>query len=286
MSFYKYFGILIFLPISLFAESVTSPSPEIYDTKTKSKVSWSEIEEKAKDADVIIFGEEHNDKIGHSWKLEALKNLSLKFPLILSLEMLERDQQRSLDEYARGEITEKGFLSSGKFWPNYVSDYHPLVSYAKEKSIPILASNSPRKYVNLVSSQGLDALYKIRSPFLPPRYLYNLHRQNEYEEAVASVLGEHGSGHDKQKFIDAQHVWDASMADSITESYYLLKRKIVQVNGRFHSDRGLGLTYRLRQMGLKVLVLSIFPTEEGKSFMDADWGLADFLVITERKPVP
>ncbi|TGK02685.1 hypothetical protein EHQ53_13115 [Leptospira langatensis] len=284
MSFYKYLGVILFLPTFLFAES--NASPEIYDTKTKEKVSWAMIEEKAKDADVIIFGEEHNDKLGHAWKLEALKDLSRKFALTLSLEMLERDQQRSVDEYMRGEITEKGFLNSGKFWPNYQNDYHPLVVYAKEKSISVLAANAPRKYVNLVSNQGLEALYRIRSPYLPPRYLYNLHRQKEYEEAVAAVLGEHGTDQDKQKFIDAQHVWDSSMADSIVEAHYLLKRKVVQVNGRFHSDKGLGLTYRLRQMGLKVLVLSIFPLEEGKSISDPDWGLADFLVITERKPVP
>ncbi|TGL60555.1 ChaN family lipoprotein [Leptospira sarikeiensis] len=285
MSFRKCFLIFLF-PSVIFSQS---SSVEIYDTKTRSKSDLSSILEKAKDVDVIIFGEEHNDKPGHAWKLETFKSLTSAFSPVLSLEMLEKDQQRSVDEYCKNEITEKGFLNSGKFWPNYVADYHPMVSFAKEKNLPVLAANAPRKYVSLVSNQGLDSLYKIRSPFLPPRYTYTMFRQKEYEDLLAAMIAEHGPtgfSPDKQKFIDAQNVWDASMADSIAEASYLLKRKIVHVNGRFHSDRNLGLTYRLKQMGLRVLVFSIFPFEEGKNIQEEDWGLADFLVISERKPLP
>ncbi|TGM12805.1 hypothetical protein EHQ81_13045 [Leptospira selangorensis] len=283
---FRIFWLLLLFPTFLFSQTF---NPEVYDSKSKSKVDLSSIIEKAKDADVIIFGEEHNDKVGHAWKLEAFKKLASTYSSLLSLEMLEKDQQRSVDEYCKGEITERGFLNSGKFWPNYQTDYHPMVSFAKEQNLPVLAANAPRKYVNLVSHQGLDSLYKIRSPFLPPRYTYNLFRQKEYEELLSAMIAEHsptGFSPDKQKFIDAQYVWDASMADSIAEAYFLLKRKIVHVNGRFHSDKSLGLTYRLKQMGLNVLTVSIFPSEEGKSFQEEDWKLADFLVITERKPVP
>lgn len=279
--------LLLVLPSLIFAEEGLQSDPEIYDTKTKSRATLSEIETRAKDFDVIVFGEEHNDSKGHAWKLEALKKLSSKYPIVLSLEMLEKDQQRSVDEFTRGEITEKGFLNSGRLWPNYQTDYHPLVIFAKENGIPVLAANAPRKYVNLVSSKGLDSLYRIKSPYLPPRYLYNMHRQKEYEELVLSTLGGHGGeAPDPKRFLDAQYLWDASMADSIANAFYSQNRKIFQVNGRFHTDSGLGLTHRLRQLGLKVLVISIFPGFTGQDLTDQEWSLADFVVLSERKPLP
>ncbi|EPG66164.1 ChaN family lipoprotein [Leptospira wolffii] len=287
MYFRKILLVLV-LPSLVFAEEAPISSPEIYDTKTKTRTSWASIEERVKDADVIVFGEEHNDSKGHAWKLEALKRLSAKYPISLSLEMLERDQQRSVDEFARDEITEKGFLNSGKFWPNYQTDYHPLVMFAKENRIPILAANAPKKYVNLVSSKGIGALYKIRSPYLPPRYLYKMHRQKEYEELVLSAMSGHsvGMNFDPEKFLDSQYVWDASMSDAIANAFYANGRKVFQVNGRFHTDSGLGLTHRLRQYGLKVLVLSIFPGFEGENLTDKDWALGDFVILSERKPLP
>lgn len=126
----RIFWFLLLFPSFLFSQTF---NPEIYDSKSRSKVELSSIVEKAKDADVIIFGEEHNDKVGHAWKLDAFKKLASVYSALLSLEMLEKDQQRSVDEYCKGEITERGFLNSGKFWPNYQTDYHPLVSFAKEK---------------------------------------------------------------------------------------------------------------------------------------------------------
>lgn len=277
-------GILFFLgcTICLAAEDVKKQPVEIYQSSKKSKVSWNVLEAAARDVDVIIFGEDHDDKAGHAWKLEALKLLAIKLPVTLSLEMLERDQQVMVDEFLRGDITEKAYLGGSKFWPNYTEHYHPLVAFAKEKDLSVVASNIPKRYANLVAKGGLEALYKIRSPYLPPIYLIRQNRQKDYEDRVAAQLAAHaGSGFtpDRQKFIDAQYLWDTSMTDAVAAAFYAKGRRVVHVNGRFHSERNSGVAYRLRQLGLKVLVVNIFPGPE------TDWQLADFLVITP-KPVP
>jgi uncharacterized iron-regulated protein len=275
---------LLLFHIALFS---LAADPAIFETRSRTSVTWPALEAAAKDVDVIIFGEDHGDKAGHQWKAQALKLLAAKYPVTLSLEMLERDQQMLVDEFLREEISEKAYLAAGKFWPNYADAYHPLVAIAKEKSLPVVAANVPKRYANLVAKSGLEALYKIRSPYLPPLYLVNLHRQKEYEERVAAQLAGHGNSGgfvpDRQKFIDAQYLWDAAMTDAVAQAFYAHRRKVVQLNGRFHSEKNSGLTHRLRQLGLKVLVVSIFPGNKDQKPEDGDWQLADFLVLTPKK---
>ncbi|EQA37574.1 PF04187 family protein [Leptospira inadai serovar Lyme str. 10] len=282
--------LLIFIiPLGLASQPDNPVSENIFDSKSQALVSWANVENKVREADVIIIGEEHDDGAGHEWQLSAFKKLSESFAITLSLEMLERDQQIIVDEYLKEGLTEKGYLNHTKFWPNYLKDYHPLVEVAKIRDIRVLASNAPRRYVNLVSQKGIRSLMKIRSPFLPPRYLVRLHRQVEYEAKLKKAMGGHhseGSASNVQNFLDAQYLWDASMADAIAEEFYTTGRRVVHINGRFHSDQGMGVTYRLRQMGLKVLVFSVFPLEEGRKLGTEEFELADFLVVTARKSLP
>ncbi|AJR13571.1 ChaN family lipoprotein [Leptospira interrogans] len=233
--------------------------------------------------DVLIFGEEHDDVVGHRIRLYWFQKIALKTPVILSLEMLERDQQKTLDEYLTGQITETAYLNSLTFWPNYIRDYHPFIKFAKEHKIPVLASNVPRKYVNLVASNGLEALFRIRSVFLPPKYLIRKFSQEAYEIKIKNTLRKHPGASSENRFIDAQYLWDAGMADSIANIFLMKNRKVIHINGRFHSDEGLGVTHRLRELGLKILSISMFPLKEGDVVPTEILKGCDFTVITERR---
>jgi len=81
--------------------------------------------------------------------------------------MFERDVQDVVDAYLRGEIPEDSFLQSARPWPNYEEDYRPLVEFAKEKGIPVIAANVPRRAAASVSRSneisttvlGADSVY-------------------------------------------------------------------------------------------------------------------------------
>lgn len=240
-----------------------------------------------KNYDVLIFGEEHDDVAGHKIRLEWFKKLSASNDVILSLEMLERDQQKTLDEYLSGQIGEKTFFNSLKLWPNHLRDYHPFLQYAKEHRIPVIASNVPKKYVNLVSSSGLENLFPIRSVFLPPKYLIRKFSQEGYETKIKNVLQAHpGATSDEtmlRRFIDAQFLWDAGMTDAIANAFLTRGKKVIHINGRFHSDEGFGVTHRLRELGFKVLTVSMFPLGPEESIPAGAVGGNDFTVVTERK---
>src|SRR5579872_1431227 len=89
-------------------------------------------------ADVVFIGEEHDQTMGHALEMAILQGLSTHTaPRALSLEMFERDVQLVLDEYLAGHITEASFLQAARPWPNYKTDYRPLVEFCKANGIPV-----------------------------------------------------------------------------------------------------------------------------------------------------
>jgi len=83
----------------------------------------------------------------------------------------------------------------------------------------------------------------------------------------------------RRNFLLAQHLRDASMSHYVAESYYRLGKKILHINGRFHSDENLGVAYRLKSSGLKVLTVSMFPNRESKQISEFT-NLADIIYLT------
>ena len=95
---------------------------------------------------VIFFGEDHDSRAAHDGELTLLTELSGRdASLVLALEMFERDVQDTLNAYLDGTISEDNFLELSRPWPNYQEDYRPLVELAKNRGIPVIAANVPRR---------------------------------------------------------------------------------------------------------------------------------------------
>ncbi len=110
-------------------------------------------------ADVIAFGEQHDDPGTHRAEAALLDLMGRSNrPVVVSLEMFERDVQPALDAYLAGRISEGEFLATSRPWPNYASDYRPLVEMAKARGWPVIASNVPRPLASAVGRQGLAML--------------------------------------------------------------------------------------------------------------------------------
>lgn len=263
-----------------------SPEVRIFDTQLGKEVSLETILEKAKDFSIIVFGEEHDDSFSHKMSLELYTKLTNQKPTSLSLEMLEKDQQTLTDDFLFFNLSESQFLSSAVFWKNFKEDYLPLVRVAKEKKLPVLCANPPRRYVNLVSKQGIVA-YQTFSPqaetWMPEPSLLQTFLSREYEKNLLSLFGSspHGKHGDLNNLVLAQSVWDQGMADSISREVFRSERRVFHLNGRFHSDREGGVVYRLRKMGHKVLVISSF--EEGKEEVSDFAKIADFVILTKSR---
>ena len=258
-------SILLLLSITLLAEETY---PILFDAKSWNQIGFEEIAEKFQSVDVILIGEEHDDKIGHAEKLKLIRFLSEQQKFIISMEMFERDQQIVLNEFLSGFIDEKIFQTDIKLWNNF-EDYKPIVLFAKENKIPILASNAPRRYVRMLSRNGLEELYKfptLSKKLFAPIYMIEPYRQEAYENKIfGSIAGHTNEKLGMKNMILAQNLWDATMADSIVKSLDKKRTKIIHINGRFHSDEYMGVTHRLTQLGIKVLTISMFVQRTAES---------------------
>ena len=136
---------LTFSFLLIFTGVVTQDKPAyiLYTSKGK-KTSFKKVVEQAKKADCILFGEYHDNPITHWLQLE-LTNVIASTNLVLGFEMFESDQQRILDLYLAGKLDEKQFKDSCRLWPNYDTDYKPLLDLAKSKNLACVATNVKRK---------------------------------------------------------------------------------------------------------------------------------------------
>lgn len=277
--------ISLFLSSSLFSQDSMLVHYKIYDTKAKQVVQVDKIVSRMADDDVLFFGEEHNDSIGHYLENKIFRELVSVYgkQIALSLEMFEIDGQLVLNEYLAGKIDEARFAKDVRLWSNY-KDYRPMIEHAKQNSIPVIAANPPRRYVTMVSRRGmasLDSLSKEAKKLLPPLPFDTL--TGRYREKFFETM-KGSPGGNNPKVYHSQSLWDAGMSFSI---YNYLKKnkgqKVFHCVGKFHSDEKLGTAAQLamRNKKLKILNISCFPDE---SFDNPDWEklsyLGDYIIIT------
>ena len=150
---------LLLLSVLLFAFRSDKPAYQLYTPSLKT-TTYAKLLRQAVDADVVLFGELHNNPICHWLELQLTKDLQTqkKGNLVLGAEMFETDNQQALSRYVQGQTTAKELAAQARLWQNYDTDYKPITDFAREQHIPFIATNVPRQYARLVSRQGLLAL--------------------------------------------------------------------------------------------------------------------------------
>lgn len=123
--------------------------------------------------DVVVFGEYHDNAVLHTLELELLENAFAQQPrLAVSLEMFERDVQGLLDGYLSGKIFEQEFLDKARPWKNYQEAYRPLVQFAKDNALPVIAANIPRTLAAQYAKEGaLTGISGEMAGYLPQVHL-------------------------------------------------------------------------------------------------------------------
>lgn len=285
--FWKHSFLILVLSL-LFSNSKVGSEPfsdwKFWNTASKSYVTIGDFLKTTESFDVVVWGEEHDDNDGHQKELQTFRALTETFPMSLSLEMLERDQCPLAEEFLTGKIPEKQFLSSTVHWKNFAEDYLPMVRVAKETFSPVVCANAPRRYVNALSRKGIisymdfsDAVMK----WLPEAHTLTQNVEPFYQSRLRDLFANAAHGTSAENMLLAQYLWDQTMAESVSRELFRSGRKVFHVNGRFHSDYGGGLVYRLRQMGHKVLVISAFQGTLPSASDSPD--LADFVILTSSR---
>ncbi len=276
--------------------------------------------------EVVFIGEAHDDPTGHMLEAELLQRAWQALgrpmgtadrvadgplgtpaprPVALSLEFFERDVQPVLDEYLAGLITESTFQAASRPWPRYGTDYRPLIEFAKEHDLDVIAANAPRRYTTRVTLHGRDALQDLPEhafrnlpplPYGQPSPAY----RDQWIQVISGVMQQEGTrcgvpvdnppapvgAHSNMgNQLHSQVLWDASMAWWI--SRYLDQSPdalVLHMVGGFHVARGTGTPEHLQayRPGTRSMIIMLRPVDDIHTFQpapDGEWG--DFVIQTD-----
>ncbi|MDA8857916.1 ChaN family lipoprotein [Flavobacteriales bacterium] len=254
---------------------------QIYN-KDGNKISYKTMLFKIKNADVVLFGENHNDPISHWLQLELTKSLHEKHGsnLMLGAEMIASDNQVVLDEYLLGYSREKDFEKEAKIWPNHKTDYRPLLSFARENKLHFVATNIPRRFANMVYRFGIDTLTYLPEASkqfiapLPIAYDTSLHCYKE----ISIKAGGHGG----ENFPKSQAIKDATMAHFINDNMKE-NTKFIHYNGSYHSKYYESIMWYLLQLNKELSITTIEVVEQAdiSEFDKKLLGNADFFIVVD-----
>ncbi len=274
--------ILSFLLVSLCIVSFKADKQafQIYDIKGRAS-TYEQLLKSAKEADIILFGELHDNPIGHWLQLELTRDLfeAKKNNLVLGAEMFEADDQIAITEFLQSKISDKTLKEEVKLWANYETDYKPLLLFAKTNGLPFVAANIPRRYANLVYSKGLDKLDSIDAE--AKKWICPLPMKYDGELKCYKDIFEAAGGHGGQNLPKSQAIKDATMA------YFILKnwgkgKTFIHYNGSYHSNYHQGIEWYLKQENPALKIFTIGSTEQMgiDTLAKESAGMADFIICT------
>lgn len=273
--------IVIIIGFFMVAFKTDKPAYQIFDATGKN-LKYSKMLEQIEIADVVFFGELHNNPICHWLQIELTRDLYEKKEggIILGAEMFEADNQLIMNEYVEGLISEKNYKKEAKLWPNYSTDYAPLVEFAKEHQVSFIATNIPRRYASIVYNEGFEGLDILSAE--AKSYIAPLPVEYDPElKGYSSMLEEMKTmGHANDNLPKAQAIKDATMAYSIAGTLENGKT-FIHFNGTYHSNDYEGIIWYLNKYkpGLKIITIASVEQEDLENLENENENKANYIIV-------
>ena len=267
----------------------------MFEGDTGRVATWADLMEGVCWADVIVVGELHGQGDIHRFQRALVEDTVTSFPgSVLSMEMLERDEQPLVDRWQAMRLDTETFIeeTNSTNWAGKDSwgvSYQPILDAARDGGAGIVAANSPRRYVRQSRLQGYEAVAKLpqeeHAYFAFPKSL----QMHGYSDRFASEMLEHSDGKATEEMIEdtfrAQAMWDATMARSIAEARSDGAVKVIHLVGRFHSDFDGGTIQEIRRRDPFARVLVVSCVESNADMLaKEDRGRADVVVYVRPTP--
>ncbi|NOQ69837.1 MAG: PDZ domain-containing protein [Gammaproteobacteria bacterium] len=233
-------------------------------------------------ARLILVGESHTRWDHHLIQLEILKHLYQKSAkLAIGVEWFQQPYQKHLDAYIAGEISEQEMLHQTGYFERWRYDYRlyrPIIQYAHEHKIPVIALNASQELSHALSKSGFNDLPAELKEQLPESYDWS---DKEYEQNLRNVFDEHPDYPGEfEDFLRGQLTWDESMAERSAQ--YLDENpetRLLVLAGSGHIMFGSGIPNRIKRR-IDVEQVSILLSED---LLPVSEDIADFLVLSEQQ---
>ena len=202
---------------------------------------------------VIYIGEGHTNYEDHLLQLELIRALYRHDPdMAIGMEMFTRETQPVLDRYLADELDERTFLKESHYFKIWRFDYRlyrDIINFAKHNSIPLIGLNLERDLVSQVFKEGgPNSLPEEDISVLPENRQLDIPGYTDRIRTAFMMHAGQSQNGDFGGFLQAQALWDETMAETITN--YLNghpNSRMVVIAGRGHVDKSNAIPPRVER---------------------------------------
>ncbi len=234
----------------------------VTDTKTGEVITPAELAPRLSSTRLLLLGEEHTSTEFHQVQFRVLDAL-LKAGrhVLIGLEMYPYPEQRFLDQWRDGLLSEESFLDLSRWYENWGYNwlyYRDIFLLARDHQVSMFAVNTPREIVAAVRKKGLANLAT-----LTPEEAAHIPRDIDVDNAdhmtffKTTFEDEQGPVHNAEmpeemwkNMLSAQATWDATMGFNAVQALKQIddpKAIMVVLVGSGHVAYGLGIERQARK---------------------------------------
>jgi len=278
---------LLSIGIFLLCRSVVTAQTTVHPQPPQTYTNQEILQQLVK-AKVVYLGETHDSAADHQAQLKIVREMQRQNRKIaIAMEMFQRPFQSAIDNYLAGKLTQEQLVEQTEYdrrWRFPWESYAPILRFAKENQLPVLALNTPSEVTRKVASQGLESLTAEEKKHIPP--ISEIRTDNtEYRQLLLEVYQQHqkaeqGNSTAFERFLQAQVLWDETMAEKIAEFVKANPDyQVVVLAGKGHIIYGYGIPSRVeRRLGVgNVKVRSVLLNSSDNPVLSADRPIADFV---------
>ncbi len=271
----------------------------IADAGSGVAITPAELPSRLNGVRLLLVGEEHTSLDSHRVELAVLEALVRSGRKVtVALEMFPYTEQKLLDDWSSGRVSEEEFLRPGgwyKSWGYNWLYYRDVFLFARDRRLPMVAVNAPREVVSSVRKKGFQGLTPEEAAHIPskidtesPEHL-RLFKASFDDESFHASMDEEGW----KAMLAAQCTWDATMGFQAVKSVSGNpdpKAIVVLLVGAGHVQYGLGIERQVRAQG-PVPTASVIPVavrdDKGKTVASVQASYANFVwgVPAEADPI-
>jgi len=257
-------------------KSVSNVKPKLVDLNNQKSIN--ELAGSLTKKRALFIGEIHDELEHHQNQLLLIQHLYELYPYIaIGVEFFQQPFQTYVDKYIAGQIDEREMLVKTEYFKRWGVDYRllqPILKFAREKHIPVLALNISDEIHHKVFEGGLKNLSNEDRTHIPKDIE---HISDDYRNRLEAIYNTHPENDNFENFIEGQQLWDEAMADNAAN--YLNQhpqRLMIVLAGLGHMIYGDGIPHSLnRRIGGNYSSIAI----NGEEFAEYP-GIANFVLAT------
>ncbi|MEY6432473.1 ChaN family lipoprotein [Thioalkalicoccus limnaeus] len=261
------------------------PDPMTRVVEVAAMPTLSTLVDRLVDRQVIFVGEAHDRYEDHLNQLAILRGLHARGKdLAIGAEFFQQPFQPALDAFIAGDISEEEMLRRTEYFVRWRFDYRlyrPILRFARDQGIPIIALNLDQELTQKVGQKGIAGLTDEERAQLPG----DIDRGDDaYRDRLRAAFEAHSMLQDRdfEHFLEVQLLWDEGMASRAAGFLREHPEKtLVVLAGAGHVEYGHGIPDRLlRRLPVRAATLINGQRRELTE------GLADYLLFPQRIELP